>query len=143
VVGFSRNHLLAHRCRRVGAVHIIRNYIFRRVGPRSDHTPIADMAAADRAVETCHKATFAHAQRMERGFDFLGYHFSPTGLRVAMQTITNFIEKASRLYEQERRAGLTAHPLEMYVRRWLWWPVSGLRGLFLARFYRPTLKHTA
>lgn len=35
--------------------------------------------------------------RIERGFDFLGYHFSPAGLAVAKQTIANFIEKASRL----------------------------------------------
>ena len=41
--------------------------------------------------------------KIERGFDFLGYHFSPAGLTVAKQTITNFIKKASRLYEQERR----------------------------------------
>ena len=30
-----------------------------------------------------------------------------------------FIEKASRLYEQERRAVSASSPLEMYVRRWL------------------------
>jgi hypothetical protein len=31
----------------------------------------------------------------------------------------NFIEKASRLYEQERRAAsAAASPFEMYVRRW-------------------------
>jgi hypothetical protein len=39
--------------------------------------------------------------RIERGFDFFGYHFSPAGLGVAKQTIANFIEKASRLYEQD------------------------------------------
>ena len=39
--------------------------------------------------------------RIERGFDFLGYHFSRQGLAVAKQTMANFIEKASRLYEQE------------------------------------------
>jgi hypothetical protein len=32
--------------------------------------------------------------RIERGFDFLGYHFSPTGLKVAAKTIANFIETA-------------------------------------------------
>jgi len=63
--------------------------------------------------------------RIERGFDFLGYHFSPAGLSVAKQTITNFIEKASRLYEQERRALSDASPLEMYVRRWLRWAKGG------------------
>ena len=63
--------------------------------------------------------------RIERGFDFLGYHFSPAGLAVAKQTITNFIEKASRLYEQERRAASATSPLEMYVRRWLRWAEGG------------------
>ena len=54
--------------------------------------------------------------RIERGFDFLGYHFSPARLSVAKKIIDNFIEKASRLYEQRRRAGSSASPLEMYVR---------------------------
>jgi len=65
--------------------------------------------------------------RIERGFDFLGYHFSPSGLTVAKKTITNFIEKASRLYEQERSAVSAASPLEMYVRRQLRWVEDGLQ----------------
>jgi hypothetical protein len=63
--------------------------------------------------------------RIERGFDFLGYHVSRAGLTVAKKTIANFIEKASRLYEQERSADLAATALEMYVRRWFRWSVSG------------------
>ena len=63
--------------------------------------------------------------RIERGFDFLGYHFSPAGLTVAAKTIANFIEKASRLYEQKCRAVSTATALEMYVRRWVRWTTSG------------------
>jgi RNA-directed DNA polymerase len=65
--------------------------------------------------------------RIERGFDFLGYRFSPAGLTVAKQTIANFIEKASRLYEQERGAVSAAVALEMYVRRWLRWAGGGIR----------------
>ena len=65
--------------------------------------------------------------RIERGFDFLGYHFSPAGLSVAKQTIENFLEKASRLYEQRRSAGRAAAALEMYVRRWQAWVAGGLR----------------
>ena len=64
--------------------------------------------------------------RIERGFDFLGYHFGPAGLTVAAKTIANFIEKASRLYEQKRRAGLARATLEMYVRRWARWTTSAL-----------------
>jgi RNA-directed DNA polymerase len=50
--------------------------------------------------------------RIERGFDFLGYRFSPAGLTLAKKTIANFIEKASRLYEQKRRAVSAAMALE-------------------------------
>jgi RNA-directed DNA polymerase len=64
--------------------------------------------------------------RIERGFDFLGYRFSPAGLTLAKQTIANFIEKASRLYEQKRRAVSAATALEMYVRRWLMWATGGI-----------------
>ena len=64
--------------------------------------------------------------RIERGFDFLGYHFSPAGLTVAKQTITNFSEKASRLYEQERRAVSAVSPLEVYVGQWLTWARAGV-----------------
>jgi hypothetical protein len=64
--------------------------------------------------------------RIERGFDFLGYHFSPAELTVAAKTVANFIEKASRLYEQKRRAVSSASPLEMYVRRWLGWAKAGV-----------------
>jgi hypothetical protein len=62
--------------------------------------------------------------RIERGFDFLGYHFGPAGLTVAKKTIANFIEKASRLYEQKRSAVLAATALEMYVRQWVRWAGS-------------------
>lgn len=42
------------------------------------------------------------------------------------QTIANFIEKASRLYEQERRAVSAVSPLEVYVRQWLKWARDGV-----------------
>jgi len=41
--------------------------------------------------------------RIEKGFDFLGYHFSPEGLSMAEKTIEKFLARAVRLYEQERR----------------------------------------
>jgi hypothetical protein len=64
--------------------------------------------------------------RIERGFDFLGYHFSRQGLAVAKQTIADFIEKASGLYEQKHSAALAATALEMYIRRWLRWANGGM-----------------
>jgi hypothetical protein len=66
--------------------------------------------------------------RIERGFDFLGYHFSPERLSVAKKTIENFIEKASRLYEQKRSAGSSVTALEVYVRQWLRWSRAGLES---------------
>ena len=38
---------------------------------------------------------------IEKGFDFLGYRFTPRSLTVARKTIENFLERALRLYEQE------------------------------------------
>jgi hypothetical protein len=63
--------------------------------------------------------------RIERGFDFLGYHFSQARLTVAAKTLANFIEKASLLYEQKRGAVLAATALEMHVRRWVRWTRLG------------------
>ena len=39
--------------------------------------------------------------RIERGFDSLGYHFSPKGLTAARKTLRRFVSRATRLYEQE------------------------------------------
>lgn len=59
--------------------------------------------------------------KTEKGFDFLGFHFSPEGLSVAEKTIENFIARAIRLYEQERRGPSGSPLLGLYVRRWLHW----------------------
>jgi len=64
--------------------------------------------------------------RIERGFDFLGYHFSRERLTVAKQTVANFIEKASRLYELERSTVSAVSPLEMFVKRWHRWARGGV-----------------
>jgi hypothetical protein len=53
--------------------------------------------------------------RIEPGFEFLGYHFGPTGLTIAKETVAKFIEKASRLYEQERRTVSAVTALEVYA----------------------------
>ncbi len=64
--------------------------------------------------------------KIEGGFDFLGYHFSRDGLRVAEATIRKFVEHAARLYEQERERPNGPSPLGMYVRRWVGWASGGL-----------------
>jgi hypothetical protein len=35
--------------------------------------------------------------RIERGFDFPGYHFSPEGLTAARETLKRFVSRATRL----------------------------------------------
>lgn len=34
--------------------------------------------------------------KIEKGFDFLGYHFSPEGLSVALKTVEQFVARAGR-----------------------------------------------
>lgn len=40
--------------------------------------------------------------RIEKGFSFLGYQFSPAGLSVALPTLDKFVARALWLYERER-----------------------------------------
>jgi hypothetical protein len=67
--------------------------------------------------------------RIERGFDFLGYHFTRAGLSIARKPFVNFLEKTSRLYEQECCAGHASAALEMYVGPWVRWTTSGRVGV--------------
>jgi RNA-directed DNA polymerase len=67
--------------------------------------------------------------RIEKGFDFLGYHFSRKALAVAEKTITNFVERLSRLYEQSHNAQNRALRLGNYVRRWMGWAQAGLGSM--------------
>ncbi len=64
--------------------------------------------------------------RIERGFDFLGYHFGQEGLSVAKTTIENFVEPAIRLYEQEPEEACASARLGSYVRRWVGWTTAGV-----------------
>ena len=78
-----------------------------------------------------HAATRKHPDktfigRIERGFDFLGYHFGQEGLSVAKTTIENFVERAIRLYEQEPGEAFASARLGSYVRRWVRWTTAGV-----------------
>ena len=64
--------------------------------------------------------------RIERGFDFLGYHFGADGLCVAEKAIDNFVARAIRLYEQEPGAAFASSRSGLYVRRWVGWVQAGL-----------------
>jgi hypothetical protein len=64
--------------------------------------------------------------RIEKGFDFLGYHFDGTRLAVARATVERFVAHATRLYEQERRLPGGCAPFGEYVRQWVGWAKGGL-----------------
>lgn len=74
--------------------------------------------------------------RLDRGFDFLGYQFSTRGLTVARKTITRFIARLHRLYEQKKAAPDVGAILGDYVRRWLQWVFAGLKEVLAGRLYR-------
>ena len=63
--------------------------------------------------------------RIEKGFDFLGYHVSPDGLSVAQPTLDRFVEKATRLYEQEKGQPEGSPLLGLYIQRWERWVWAG------------------
>ena len=65
--------------------------------------------------------------RIDRGFDFLGYHLAPGRLSLARSTIEAFVERAHQLYEQE--PGGSAVRLGAYARRWVAWAGGGLRAV--------------
>ncbi len=62
--------------------------------------------------------------KIDKGFDFLGYHFRPDGLLIAEKTIEHFYERATRLLEQ-KPGGDNSSRLELYVRRWVTWVEVG------------------
>src|SRR5207245_7585479 len=64
--------------------------------------------------------------RVDKGFDFLGYHFGPAGLAVARTTMDNFVARALRLYEQEPGEPFASARLGAYVQRWVRWVRAGV-----------------
>ena len=63
--------------------------------------------------------------RIERGFDFLGYWFSTSGLGVAKKTVKRMLDQVSRLYEH----GADVQRIEAYLKRWWQWVRSGVAGV--------------
>ena len=64
--------------------------------------------------------------RIDKSFDFLGYHFDRERLTVAKATLERFVERATRLYEQGPGEPEGSHRLGTYVRRWTRWIRAGL-----------------
>jgi RNA-directed DNA polymerase len=65
--------------------------------------------------------------RVERGFDFLGYHLTPGRLTLSRATVERFDERAHRLYAHQRGKPPGFPRLGAYVRRWQGWTTAGLR----------------
>lgn len=64
--------------------------------------------------------------RVEKGFDFLGYHFYPSRkLRPSVESLRRLTERARRLYEQKG----DLNRLWQYVTRWVSYIRGGLCGL--------------
>jgi RNA-directed DNA polymerase len=63
--------------------------------------------------------------RIDKGFDFLGYHVRPDGLSVAQATLDRCMERATRLYEQEKGKPEGFPVLGLYMARWMRWARSG------------------
>lgn len=64
--------------------------------------------------------------RIEKGFDWLGYHIRPGLLTVATKTLEHFVARVRQLYEQEPREPDTSSRLGVYVRRWVRWVRAGV-----------------
>lgn len=60
--------------------------------------------------------------RIARGFDFLGYWFSPLGLAIARKTVERCLEDVSRLDEQ----GADVSRIGTYLVRWIAWVRGGV-----------------
>ena len=65
--------------------------------------------------------------RVERDFDFLGYHFGPDGITVAEKTMERFVRPAARLYQQGPGEAVASSRFGRYMRRWGKWAAG--RGL--------------
>jgi len=66
-------------------------------------------------------------RKIEKGFDFLGYHYHAKGLSVEQKTQMRFVERAARLFEQEQGKPCDFPWLELYVKRWLRWASACLK----------------
>ncbi len=71
--------------------------------------------------------------RIEKGFDFLGYHFSREPLKLADITVRKHVERLHRLYEQQSKTKANPQQIALvlgeYVKRWQRWCTAGLSDL--------------
>ena len=81
--------------------------------------------------------------RTEKGFDFLGYRFNQESLQVAAKIFNNFVRRAVQLYEEEREEPSGSSRLELYVKRWVRWMLSGLSLHWIFSICYSSLIHQA
>jgi len=72
--------------------------------------------------------------RIDKGFYFLAYHFSPKGLQLATITVRKQVERRNRVYDQLITKKATSREMALvlgnYTKRWHSWCTAGL-GLHL------------
>jgi len=66
-------------------------------------------------VEIAQDKTFIG--KVKKGFDFLGFHCSPIGMRLSQTALSRRDAKIARLYEQ----GASKRRIGLYLARWLGW----------------------
>jgi|TARA_B100000315_G_C14458295_1_gene532501 hypothetical protein len=60
--------------------------------------------------------------KTNRGFDFLGHKYKPSGLSLAPKTFERFADRIARLYEQ----GADELRIGQFIRHWTKWTRAGL-----------------
>jgi len=70
--------------------------------------------------------------KIDRGFEFLGYHISPTTVLPATRTVRQYAANISRLYEQ----GASQKRIEQYQRRWMGWCTGKLGDMVSPSFVK-------
>ena len=93
---------------------------------------ILNRTLSERGLEKHPAKTFIGP--IARGFDYLGYHFGLSGLRISAATLNHFWKRATRLYEQKR--GMSP-ALRGYVARFAGWARAGLVSPAQGDDYKP------
>jgi hypothetical protein len=63
--------------------------------------------------------------KIERGFDLLGYRFGSSVFELAEAMLERFVDQATRSYEQGRRERIKAPSFGRRAGRWLGWANGG------------------
>jgi hypothetical protein len=71
--------------------------------------------------------------RIEKGFNFLGYHFSRESLQLANITVKKHVQRLHQLYERQNKKKASSEEMTLvlgeYVKRWQRWCTAGLESI--------------